>query len=55
MSEFETVHGAWHVDIRKDHSDVAAIFEDPYCFVSICSFNNLEARLLDRSDGTQAN
>ena len=53
MSEFETVYGAWHLNIRKDHSDVAAVLEYPYCFVSVCSFNNLEARILDSPDSTR--
>ena len=55
MSEFETVYGAWHVNIREDYANVAAVLEYPYCFVSVCSFNNLEARILYRSDGTKAN
>jgi hypothetical protein len=29
--------------------------EYPYCFVSVSGFNNLKARILDRSDGTQTN
>jgi hypothetical protein len=55
MSEFETVYGAWHVNIRKDDANVAAVLQYPYRFVSICSFNDLEARILDSSDGTKAN
>ena len=55
MSEFETVYGAWHVNVREDHSNVAAVLEYPYCFVSVCSFNNLEARILDSPDSTKAN
>jgi hypothetical protein len=55
MSEFETVYRAWHVNIRKNHPDVAAVLEYSYCFVSVCSFNNPEARILDSSDSTKAN
>jgi len=55
MSEFETVYGARHLNIRKDDSNVAAVLEYPYCFVSVCSFNNLEARILDSPDSIQAN
>lgn len=55
MSELETVYGAWHLNIRKDYSNVAAVLEYPYCFVSVCSFNNLEARIRDSSDSTIAN
>jgi hypothetical protein len=55
MSEFETVYRAWHVNIRKNYPDVAAVLEYPYCLVGVCSFNNLEARILDSSDSTKAN
>jgi hypothetical protein len=55
MSEFETVYGARHLNIRKDDSNVAAVLEYPYCFVSVCSFNNLETRILDSPDSIQAN
>jgi hypothetical protein len=55
MNEFETVYGTWHLNIRKHHTDVAAVLEYPNCFVSVCGFNNLKARILNRLDGTQAN
>jgi hypothetical protein len=46
MNEFEAVHGARHLNVCKDHSDIAAVLEDPYCFVSGCGFNDLKARIL---------
>ena len=52
VSQFETVYGPWHVNICKDHSDVAAVLEYPYCFVSVCSFTNLKARILYRLHST---
>jgi len=55
MSEFDAVYGAWHVNIRKNYLDVAAVLEYPYCFVSVCSFNNSEARILDSPDSIKAN
>jgi len=55
VSEFETVYGARHLNIRKDDSKVAAVLEYPYCFVSVCSFNNLEARILNSSDRIKSN
>lgn len=55
MCEFETVHGARHVNISKDHSDVAPVLEYAYYFISICSFSDLKTRMRDRSDGIQAN
>ena len=51
MSEFEAVNGAWHVNVRKDDSDVTAVLEYPYCFVSVCGFDNLEAPVFNRPDG----
>jgi len=55
MSKLKTVYGAGHVNIRKYHSDVAAVFEYSDCLLSVYSFNNLKTRILDRSDRTQAN
>jgi hypothetical protein len=52
MSELKAVNGAWHVNVCKDHSDVAAVLEYPYCFVSVCGFDNLEARIFNRTDST---
>ncbi len=53
MSQFETVDGPWHVNIRKDHADVAAVLEYPYCFVSVCGFNNLKAWPAPGSEDTE--
>src|SRR5580693_9567905 len=35
MSEFDAVHRARHVDIGEHHPDVASIFQDTYCLISI--------------------
>ena len=47
MSELETVYRAWHLNVRKNHPDVPAVLKYPYRVVSICSFNDLKARILD--------
>jgi hypothetical protein len=43
------------VNIRKDYSDVASVLEYSYCFVSVCSFNDPEARVFDHFQSTQTN
>ena len=53
--KLETVHGTRHINVRKNHPNILAALEYSYCFVSICSFNYLKARIFDRSDGIEAN
>jgi hypothetical protein len=55
MSEFQPIHRAGHVNVGKYNPDIPAALKYPYCFVGIGSFNDLEAGILDRSDGAQAN
>ena len=50
MSEFETVYGAWHVHVREDYANVAAVLEYPYCLVGVCSFNGPLRRLSQCSE-----
>ncbi len=50
MSKFETVHGAWHVNVREHHPDVATAFKYRYGLVGVGGFNDLKAGSLDRFD-----
>ena len=42
------------MNIRKDYSDVASVLEYPYCFVSVCSFSDPEAGILERTSGSSS-
>jgi hypothetical protein len=53
VSEFEPVHGTWHVHVRKDYPDVAAILKYPDCFIGVGGFNDLKACVLYGSGGTE--